>query len=68
MHESKWTPRNKCSAKGSPFRSEEPTTNGVIRKEGGWSIADTCGEEGFLQGSTSLLFQYVLRTLSMGDA
>ena len=32
--ESKWTLGNKCSAKGSPFQCEEPTTKGSSPKRG----------------------------------
>jgi len=42
-NESGWTLGNKCSAKGSPFQSEEPTIKGSSAKMGAWSNADTCG-------------------------
>jgi len=50
--------------RGRPYRT-------FTERETGWSNADRGegkGPCGRLQSSTCLLFQYALRTLSMGDA
>ena len=59
---------NKCSAKESPLQSEEPTSKGSSVKEAFGQMRARAGKGDVRKVvGLLLLFQYVLRPLSMGD-